>query len=155
MSVLDLHESGQHGALLSESCQCVAVPALLKANVNEVGMFLLLKQSLAHSVAVEDDFFVPCAAGHATGGRTNDLLLLELSGWTWNQPVTNGTAPSPRSNSAITVANGHYLVIHGGRNNFVLDDVHLMDLLTRSWMDVSQFHCWWASALWTFGTSYA
>lgn len=78
-----------------------------------------------------------CAAGHATGGRTNDLLLLELSAYAWSQPVTSGTAPSPRSNAAITVANGHYLIIHGGRNNFVLDDIHMLDLLTRSWIDVS------------------
>ena len=60
--------------------------------------------------------------------------------------MTNGTAPSPRSNSAITVANGHYLVIHGGKNNFVLDDVHLLDLLTRSWMDVGLHSCLWSAA---------
>jgi hypothetical protein len=77
------------------------------------------------------------AAGHATGGRTNDLLLLELSGWTWTQPNTSGTAPSPRSCAAITVGNGHHLIIHGGRNNFVLDDMHVLDLLTRTWIDVS------------------
>lgn len=77
------------------------------------------------------------AAGHATGGRTNDLLLLELSGWTWSQPTTTGTAPSPRSNAAITVGNGHYLIIHGGRNIFVLDDMHVLDLLTRMWIGVS------------------
>jgi hypothetical protein len=80
------------------------------------------------------------AAGHATGGRTNDLLLLELSGWTWTQPNTSGTAPSPRSCAAITVGNGHHLIIHGGRNNFVLDDMHVLDLLTRTWIDVSEAH---------------
>jgi hypothetical protein len=79
-------------------------------------------------------------AGHATGGRTNDLLLLELSGWTWTQPSTSGTAPSPRSCAAITVGNGHHLIIHGGRNNFVLDDMHVLDLLTRTWIDVSCAH---------------
>jgi len=76
------------------------------------------------------------AAGHATGGRTNDLLMLELSAWSWSQPSTSGTAPSPRSGAALTLGNGHYLIIHGGRNNFVLDDMHVLDLLTRTWIEV-------------------
>ncbi len=77
------------------------------------------------------------AGGHASTGRTNDLLLLELSGWTWSQPVTTGTAPSPRSGSALCMGHGRYLVIHGGRNNFLLDSAHVLDLMTRTWVDVS------------------
>jgi hypothetical protein len=82
-----------------------------------------------------------CAAGHATGGRTNDLLMLELSAWSWSQPSTSGTAPSPRSGAALTLGNGHYLIIHGGRNNFVLDDMHVLDLLTRTWIEVGRCLC--------------
>jgi hypothetical protein len=77
------------------------------------------------------------AGGHAAGGRTNDLLLLELSGWTWSQPATTGTAPSPRSGAAMCIAHGRYLVVQGGRNNFVLDSAHVLDLMTRTWVDVS------------------
>lgn len=78
-----------------------------------------------------------CSGGHASGGRANDLLLLELSGWTWSQPATTGTAPSPRSGAAMCVAHGRYLIIHGGRNNFVLDTAYVLDLMTRTWVDVS------------------
>jgi hypothetical protein len=74
--------------------------------------------------------------GHASGGRTNDLLLLELSGWTWSQPAITGTPPSPRSGAAMCVGHGRYLVIHGGRNNFVLDTAHVLDLMTRTWVEV-------------------
>lgn len=80
--------------------------------------------------------YLPSAGGHASGGRTNDLLLLELSGWTWSQPTTTGTAPSPRSGAALCIGHGRYLVIHGGRNNFVLDSAHVLDLMTRTWVDV-------------------
>jgi hypothetical protein len=84
------------------------------------------------------DARLPCSGGHASAGRTNDLLLLELSGWTWSQPVTTGTAPSPRSGSALCIGHGRYLVIHGGRNNFLLDSAHVLDLMTRTWVDVSE-----------------
>lgn len=36
------------------------------------------------------------AGGHAIGGRTNDLFLLDLGAWQWSQPAFSGTAPSPR-----------------------------------------------------------
>jgi hypothetical protein len=83
---------------------------------------------------------LPPAGGHASGGRTNDLLLLELSGWTWSQPTTTGTAPSPRSGAALCIGHGRYLVIHGGRNNFVLDSAHVLDLMTRTWVEVRLLH---------------
>jgi hypothetical protein len=77
------------------------------------------------------------AGGHASSGRTNDLLLLELSGLTWSQPVLTGTAPSPRSGAAACVAHGRYLVVTGGRNNFVLDSTFVLDLMSRVWVNVS------------------
>lgn len=96
-----------------------------------------LVQSRGPSDDVPDAAAVLRSGGHASSGRTNDLLLLELSGWTWSQPVTTGTAPSPRSGAAMCVGHGRYLVIHGGRNNFVLDTAHVLDLMTRTWVDVS------------------
>lgn len=38
------------------------------------------------------------------------------------------------------VGNGYFLVIHGGRNNFTLDDVHVLDLMGRVWLEVRP-HC--------------
>ncbi len=67
--------------------------------------------------------------GHAIGGRTNDLFLLDLSAWQWSQPAMAGTAPSPRQASAITICHGNLLFVHGGRNNFVLEDLHMLDFV--------------------------
>lgn len=37
----------------------------------------------------------------------------------------------------MCIAHGRYLVVQGGRNNFVLDSAHVLDLMTRTWVDVS------------------
>ena len=74
--------------------------------------------------------------GHAKGSRSNDLHLLELSDWSWSQPNTSGTAPPPRSYAGACVGHGHYLFISGGRNNFVLEDLHVLDLFMRNWVEV-------------------
>lgn len=76
--------------------------------------------------------------GHAAGARTNDLFMLDLSSWIWSQPPTSGTPPSPRSGAAMCVGNGHFLFIHGGRNNFVLEDLQILDLMLHNWLDVSE-----------------
>lgn len=67
--------------------------------------------------------------GHALGGRTNDLFLLDLSAWQWSQPATAGNAPSPRQASAICIGHGNLLFVHGGRNTFVLEDLHVLDFV--------------------------
>lgn len=55
--------------------------------------------------------------------------MLDLSNGLWSQPVTSGTAPSPRQGAAICVGNGRQLFVHGGRNSFLLEDLHCLDLL--------------------------
>jgi len=77
------------------------------------------------------------SGGHAAGARTNDLFLLDLSRLSWSQPPTSGPAPSPRSGAAACVGAGRYLFISGGRNNFVLEDLAVMDLISKSWLEVS------------------
>lgn len=37
----------------------------------------------------------------------------------------------------MCIGHGRYLVMHGGRNNFVLDTAHVLDLMTRTWIEVS------------------
>lgn len=78
----------------------------------------------------------PPAGGAIKGGRSNELLWLDLSTWTWSQPTCSGTAPSPRSAPAIALGQGHYLFVSGGRNNFVLEDLVVCDLLTHTWAEV-------------------
>jgi hypothetical protein len=88
------------------------------------------------------------AGGHTAGGRTNDLLMLDLSTATWSQPGTSGTAPSPRQGAAICVGNGRQLFVHGGRNSFLLEDLHCLDLLVggslqgHGWLCLRQGRCW-------------
>lgn len=40
-----------------------------------------------------------------------------------------GTAPSPRQASAVCIGHGNLLFVHGGRNNFVLEDLHVLDFV--------------------------
>jgi hypothetical protein len=72
----------------------------------------------------------PFAGGHAIGGRTNDMFLLDLSAWQWSQPAFSGNAPSPRQACALCIGRGNLLFVHGGRNNFsLLEDLHCMDFV--------------------------
>jgi len=71
------------------------------------------------------------------GGRTNDLYVLDLSSWQWTQPATQGTAPSPRQASAITIGHENLLIVHGGRNNFVLEDLHILNFENKTWAEIS------------------
>jgi hypothetical protein len=81
------------------------------------------------------------AGGHAIGGRTNDLFLLDLSVWQWSQPPFAGTSPSPRQAAAVAIGRGNLLVVHGGRNNFVLEDLYILDFVVSSpvWLTPSLF----------------
>lgn len=65
------------------------------------------------------------------------MFLLDLSSWQWSQPATAGTAPSPRQASAICIGHGNLLFIHGGRNNFVLEDLHVLDFVSKTWTEIS------------------
>ena len=69
-----------------------------------------------------------CTGGHAAGTRTNDLFLLDLGSRAWSQPGTSGTAPSPRQAPGICMQ-GNNLFVHGGRNNFVLEDLFVLDFM--------------------------
>lgn len=72
------------------------------------------------------------SGGHGSGARLNDLYFLDLSSWQWSQPATSGTAPSPRQSAALCIGNSNQLFVHGGRNNFVLDDLFYLDLVVST-----------------------
>ena len=118
------------------------------------------------------------------GGRTNDLMLLDLSSWQWSQPALAGTAPSPRYRvncakevgtkehthacphpsppappltpphptvpslphfpcrqaSAICVGHGNLLFVSSGRNNFVLEDLNVLDFMVGVDTQVCRAH---------------
>ncbi|KAK3273495.1 hypothetical protein CYMTET_18285 [Cymbomonas tetramitiformis] len=73
--------------------------------------------------------------GHGAGQRFNDLHYLDLESFMWMQPTIAGSAPSPRQGAAMAVL-GDLLFVHGGRNNFVLDDLFCMNSSTMTWMEV-------------------
>lgn len=49
-----------------------------------------------------------------------------------------GATPSPRSGAELAIGCGHYAFLFGGRNNFVLDDLHVLDLITHTWLQITQ-----------------
>ena len=63
--------------------------------------------------------------GHGSGQRYNDLHYLDMEHFTWMQPNIAGTAPSPRQGAAMAV-HGELIYLHGGRNNFVCDDLWMV-----------------------------
>lgn len=77
------------------------------------------------------------SGGSTASGRTNDVHLLELSSCSWSQiPPTGTPPPPPRQCAAVAIAHGRYLLVHGGRNNFVAADLHCLDLVNRAWVEV-------------------
>lgn len=78
---------------------------------------------------LKEDLIKCALGGFGSGTRLNDFWFLELSTMTWTQPAMGGTAPSPRQSTALCVANSTQLLLHGGRNHFVLDDLFVYDIL--------------------------
>jgi hypothetical protein len=37
----------------------------------------------------------------------------------------------------MCIGHGNLLFIHGGRNNFVLEDLHVLDFVNKSWTEIS------------------
>mmetsp|Transcript_46212 Transcript_46212/g.88190 ORF Transcript_46212/g.88190 Transcript_46212/m.88190 type:complete len:1493 (-) Transcript_46212:386-4864(-) len=73
--------------------------------------------------------------GHGSGQRFNDLHYLDMETYTWMQPNIGGSGPSPRQGAAVAVA-GDCIYIHGGRNNFVCDDLWVVSMGTLLWSEV-------------------
>ena len=70
--------------------------------------------------------------GRSAASRLNDLHLLEVNTMTWSQPLISGSAPSPRQSAALCIVNATQLLLHGGQNHFVLDDLYVFDLIVRT-----------------------
>ena len=88
--------------------------------------------------------------GHGNGTRYNDLHALDLGTFNWTQMPCAGAVPSPRQSCAIccttldmevgqSINKRELLWIRGGRNNFVLEDVFLLDLNTLTWFEMNKF----------------
>lgn len=95
--------------------------ALLLFFVQSKLFYLVYKQN--------QDLFECFAGGVGSGSRTNDLFFLELNSMTWSQASFVGTAPSPRQSSALCIVQSTQLLLHGGQNHFVLDDLFVYDIL--------------------------
>ena len=81
------------------------------------------------------------------GGLTNDLwiLLMGQKPLTWIKPNLFGKPPSPRCfHSMDFFEKGHYLIIHGGRNDNLsetsaLDDTFILNLDNLGWIKVELY----------------
>ncbi len=45
--------------------------------------------------------------------------------------------PHLQQASAICIGHSNLLFIHGGRNNFVLEDLHVLNFVDKSWTEIS------------------
>lgn len=65
----------------------------------------------------------------------NDLFMLDLNTFTWFKPGATGTKPPPRQSAAIAVS-GQHIFVHGGRSNFVQDDLFAYNTKTGDWINI-------------------
>eukprot|EP00899_Mesostigma_viride_P010163 jgi/Mesvir1/19148/Mv01171-RA.1 len=74
--------------------------------------------------------------GESKGRRLlADLHVLDLETMTWDSPEVKGVGPSPRSDHLATAYGSRYmLVFGGGSHTFCFNDLHLLDILTMSWL---------------------
>lgn len=63
----------------------------------------------------------------------NDLHVLDVDSFTWEEPETLGTVPAKRNNHTTTVV-GNKIFLHGGHDgNQWLDDLHIFNTTNMTW----------------------
>ena len=86
------------------------------------------------SMCLLDDTTAVLFGGKGQGNRLNDLQFLDLTTphGAWSQPVCGGTVPSPRQDVALCIGDGKKLFLHGGRDNFIREDMYALDFSDQS-----------------------
>ena len=85
--------------------------------------------------------------GKTKDDTTNDLwiLLIGQKPFSWIKPITKGKPPSPRCfHSMDFYEKGNFLIIHGGRNDFLsqtsaLNDTFIYDLENFEWLKIELY----------------
>ena len=86
-----------------------------------------------HSAVVIGTNLVVFGGGDGTN-YLNDLYFLDLETMVWKQGYTSGTTPCARSRHTATVSTGQQMVvIGGGDDSRVYNDVYILDVASMSW----------------------
>ena len=143
--IINKYTPGPH---LYGHTSCVVIPTyILKNHKFSIYSYPNIEPGKANSLIKEKGIYVFGGKSKEEGGISNQLWIL-ITGkkpLEWIQPNTKGKPPSPRySHSMSFYERGNFLIIHGGRNdsisdNIALNDTYLFDLENFEWMKVELY----------------
>ena len=143
--IINKYTPGPH---LYGHTSCVVIPTyILKNHKFSIYSYPNIEPGKANSLIKEKGIYVFGGKSKEEGGISNQLWILVTGKkpLEWIQPNTKGKPPSPRySHSMSFYERGNFLIIHGGRNdsisdNIALNDTYLFDLENFEWMKVELY----------------
>ena len=136
------------GPYLYGHSSCVVIPQyLLKNHKFSIYSYPSIEPGKANSLIKEKGIFIFGGKSKEEGGISNQLWILVTGKkqLEWVQPNTKGKPPSPRYfHSMSFYERGNFLIIHGGRNdsiseNIALNDTFVFDLENFDWLKVELY----------------
>jgi len=143
--IINKYTPGPH---LYGHTSCVVIPTyILKNHKFSIYSYPNIEPGKANSLIKEKGIYVFGGKSKEEGGISNQLWILVTGKkpLEWIQPNTKGKPPSPRySHSMSFYERGNFLIIHGGRNdsisdNIALNDTYLFDLENFEWLKVELY----------------
>ena len=136
------------GPRLFGHTSCVVIPQfMLKNHKFSIYSYPNIEPGKANSLIREKGIYIFGGKSKEEGGISNQLWILVTGKkpLEWLQPTTKGKPPSPRYfHSMSFYERGNCLIIHGGRNetlsdNLALNDTFLFDLENFEWLRVELY----------------
>ena len=136
------------GPRLFGHTSCVVIPQfMLKNHKFSIYSYPNIEPGKANSLIREKGIYIFGGKSKEEGGISNQLWILVTGKkpLEWLQPTTKGKPPSPRYfHSMSFYERGNCLIIHGGRNetlsdNLALNDTFLFDLENLEWLRVELY----------------
>ena len=136
------------GPVLFGHTSCIVIPQyILKNHKFSIYSYPNIEPGKVNSSIREKGIYIFGGKSKEEGGISNQLWILVIGKKTleWVQPHTKGKPPSPRYfHSMSFYERGNFLVIHGGRNdsisdNIALNDTFVFDLENFDWLRVELY----------------
>ena len=136
------------GPVLFGHTSCIVIPQyILKNHKFSIYSYPNIEPGKFNSLIREKGIYIFGGKSKEEGGISNQLWILVIGKKTleWVQPHTKGKPPSPRYfHSMSFYERGNFLVIHGGRNdsisdNIALNDTFVFDLENFDWLRVELY----------------
>ena len=136
------------GPVLFGHTSCIVIPQyILKNHKFSIYSYPNIELGKVNSLIREKGIYIFGGKSKEEGGISNQLWILVIGKKTleWVQPHTKGKPPSPRYfHSMSFYERGNFLVIHGGRNdsisdNIALNDTFVFDLENFDWLRVELY----------------